>query len=167
MSSQPAAAAVSVSQALLAENGGTVPDTRPVAVERGATKTIHFVRHAQATHNAAAEMDGRAAYASPVREASTTTKTGEISLCRNFYPHSINWAYQGAKRRQYSVTGGSAHAHTLHAWVAVSTRGAGGMCHHYARCGGIVGTCCTYHARHCRLCGCAHTAMLVSCKYVT
>jgi hypothetical protein len=44
---------------------------RFAAVQRGRTRTVHFVRHAQATHNEAALTQGRQAYSDQVLETFT------------------------------------------------------------------------------------------------
>eukprot|EP00611_Tribonema_gayanum_P032528 TRINITY_DN977_c0_g1_i1.p1 TRINITY_DN977_c0_g1~~TRINITY_DN977_c0_g1_i1.p1 ORF type:complete len:232 (+),score=37.55 TRINITY_DN977_c0_g1_i1:627-1322(+) len=51
------------------------------AVERGQTVTLHFVRHAQATHNEAAEKRGREAYSDPAFMDARLTDLGR-EQCR-------------------------------------------------------------------------------------
>lgn len=61
---------------------GTVLTAPPVVtgVERGKTKTLHFVRHAQATHNLASLTEGRSAFAKWDFEDARLTEFG-VSQC--------------------------------------------------------------------------------------
>jgi hypothetical protein len=61
--------AAGVAEVAVVPESATTP--RCAAVQRGRTRTVHFVRHAQATHNEAALTQGRQAYSDQVLETFT------------------------------------------------------------------------------------------------
>jgi Histidine phosphatase superfamily (branch 1) len=60
---------------------------RFAAVQRGRTRTIHFVRHAQATHNEAALTEGRQAYSDQAHLDARLTALGK-QQCAQLQPHA-------------------------------------------------------------------------------
>jgi hypothetical protein len=52
------------------------------AVQRGRTRTVHFVRHAQATHNEAALTQGRQAYSDQVVCGGCLAAATDIYHCK-------------------------------------------------------------------------------------